>query len=312
MHFRDELHAVHICDAHWCICRMDDTQSGTPARDATAQSFGQGSAQPTTPASAVPTAQPTAPEVQPPELPTAVAALSHRQPRGAVQAPDEDPEQPHSKRRRISTPVDWGDKFDPTQLRLLYLFSGKSKGHHSFEAQAQARGHLAECHDNTREPPTNLESDLEWAAIDQEIDNEGYDGLSASPHCRTFSKARARKQFNQGRKSQRPLRDATGPGRYGKSDQLPEGKKKARLDTLLALRAHAAAKKLIAMGKPVIIETPKRDPEHPGVFGLDEFEALAQQPGVQITSSVQCMDGALTTKPTDWLHFGCSLHAFHQ
>ena len=83
--------------------------------------------------------------------------------------------------------MDWGDKFDPTQVRLLYLFSGKSKGHQSFEVQAQARGHLAECHDNTREPPTNLESDLEWAAIDQEIDNEGYDGLLASPPCRTFS-----------------------------------------------------------------------------------------------------------------------------
>ena len=69
--------------------------------------------------------------------------------------------------------MDWGDKFDPTQLRLLYLFSGKSKGHHSFEAQAQARGHLAECHDNTREPPTNLQSDLERAAIDEEIDNDG-------------------------------------------------------------------------------------------------------------------------------------------
>ena len=140
---------------------------------------------------------------------------------------------------------------------------------------------------------------MQWAAIDQEIDNEGYDGVLASPPCRTCSKARARKQVNRGRKSQRPLRDATGPGRYGKSDLLPEEKKKVRLDTLLALRFHAAAKKLIAQGKPVIIETPKRDPGHPSVFGLDEFEALAQQPGVQITSSVQCMDGTLTTKPTD-------------
>ena len=47
-----------------------------------------------------------------------------------------------------------------------------------------------------------------------------------------------------------------------------------RLDTLLAVRAATAAKKLIQQGKPVVIETPQRTQGQPSVFSLDEYEEM--------------------------------------
>ena len=147
-----------------------------------------------------------------------------------------------------------------TKLLLLYLYSGPSEGESSFRAIAEQDGHQVECHDTAAVPPTDLASDAEWAIIEGKLKAGAYDGGLASPPCRTFSKARSHGSARKGRKHRllRPLRTADGPERYGRKDLRPEEIKKARLDTLLAVRAAVAANILIDQNKPMIIETPRR------------------------------------------------------
>ena len=71
--FRDGGHAEHICDAHWCICRMQDAEAES-------------------------------------RVPAAAAADAAQAPGADADPEDGDPRP--SKRRRISTPVDWGDAAD--------------------------------------------------------------------------------------------------------------------------------------------------------------------------------------------------------
>ena len=111
-----------------------------------------------------------------------------------------------------------------SQLLILYLFSGPSSlaDENSLASLARCAGHIVEGHDILTDPPSDLASDVEWSAIERRIDEEKYDAYLGSPPCRSFSRARANSKAAKRKKLPRPLRDATGPGLYGRADLTPD------------------------------------------------------------------------------------------
>ena len=99
-----------------------------------------------------------------------------------------------------------------------------------------------------------------------------------------------------------------GPGlgthRY-KRKKFPDGKpiphkmlEGAKLESVCAVRPAEVATGCYNLGVPFLISTPAAQANHLSVFCLDEFQALAQLPGVQSHSSVQCAFGAPSSRRT--------------
>eukprot|EP00974_Lingulodinium_polyedra_P056892 5472733-Lingulodinium_polyedra.AAC.1 len=124
-----------------------------------------------------------------------------------------------------------------------------------------------------------------------------------APPCSTFSSVRARK----GSVGPRPVRTASGSGRYGLSDLYPSEKEDVRLGTLLALRACRGMKECIVADVPFIFETPWPKEGHPSITKLDEYLEVIGSGKVIEVKVDQCMYGAPTRKPTLLAGFGVDM-----
>ena len=84
-----------------------------------------------------------------------------------------------------------------------------------------------------------------WDGLLKDTIDGVYDGMQADPQCSTFSVLRSRAG------GPAPLRDAQGPGRYGRKLLSDDQKKQVQLDNLLATRVAALAKIFYDMNRPL-------------------------------------------------------------
>ena len=160
-------------------------------------------------------------------------------------------------------------------LRILYLFSGKRK-EESLAAEATAFGELigvnviVDEYDTENGEEGDLADDERWMVIESRLLSDYYDAMVESPPCSTFTDART---GGSGLEPQ-PLRTADGPGRYGRSDLIGQDKEEARLGTLLALRAAAAAKICLQVKVPWLLEQPWTEEHETAMLNLDEWREV--------------------------------------
>ena len=103
------------------------------------------------------------------------------------------------------------------------------------------------------------------------------------------------------------LRDLTGRGRYGKSTLTATQDKKVKEHNLHAVRVAEILDRFTFRGCPWILECPGVPDTHVSVLALDEFVALPGLPGVARTDGVQCPFGALSSRPSTWVHWGVDM-----
>lgn len=99
------------------------------------------------------------------------------------------------------------------------------------------------------------------------------------------------------------LRDLSGRGRYGKSTLTQQQDKRVNEHNLHSVRVAEILDRFIFRGCPWILERPGVPDSQVSVLALDEFAALLGLTGVARTDGVQCPFGALSPRPTTWVHW---------
>ena len=94
------------------------------------------------------------------------------------------------------------------------------------------------------------------------------------------------------------LRDARGPGLYGRKHLTPQDNETVRIGTCLALRCFEACLMIVKILLPFWFEQLQHKEKSPSMFRLDEAQPLLDTEGVDFKKLVQCMLGARTMKPT--------------
>ena len=94
-----------------------------------------------------------------------------------------------------------------------------------------------------------------------------------------------------------PLRDASGPGRYGRKDNTPDQNEKVRKHNVVAARVAEALHSFRAQKFPGV-ETPRASDKQVSILHLDEYVALLKHQDVERTHGLQCPFGHLAAKDT--------------
>ena len=140
---------------------------------------------------------------------------------------------------------------------------------------------------------------LAYAAVCDELLHKvaagEYAACIACPMCSTFSKL-----LNL--PGTPALRDASGPGRYGKKGLTPAQKEKVRLHTLVAVRVAQVLTLLTVRMLPWIFEAPHAIEKQVSVLNLDGYTEPPSRPDVVKIIGAQCPFGVVSSKPTAWAH----------
>ena len=196
---------------------------------------------------------------------------------------------------------------DPKQEKMLCAFSGPER-EGSLKQKLLAKSFGCDNFDIVVSKEHDLLDDHKHKQILQDIEGDVYAGGMLSPPCDSFSGARRNDEGDiQG---PGPLRDETGPGRYGKPGITPEEKERVKIGTLLALRARDYLLAFKRKGLPVILEQPKVADGRPSMMKLDEFAEILKDENCKTTEIVQCEMGAITTKPTFLMGFNVCFDRF--
>jgi hypothetical protein len=129
-----------------------------------------------------------------------------------------------------------------------------------------------------------------------------YVGCVACPPCGSYSKLHSLP-------GPPPLRDVTGPGRYGRSDLSPRSKERVRKHTLISTRVAHVLTHFTRLKVPWIFEAPWATANEVSALNLDEFIKLLAMHDVVKTQGYQCPFGGRSPKPTAWVSFGVDLSA---
>ena len=117
----------------------------------------------------------------------------------------------------------------------------------------------------------DLTDDAVWDPILRDTAAGEYGACFASPECTTFS------QLHNKPGGPPPLRDATGPGRYGKKGPSRSDREKIQAHTLVAVRVAQVLDLFTIRGFPWIFEAPEASENQASVFNSDEYVALLAQ-----------------------------------
>ena len=120
----------------------------------------------------------------------------------------------------------------------------------------------------------DLTDDEVWGKYEARLLDDYYDVVIESPPCNTFTTARINEEGDAA-EGPSALRDATGPGRYGRPDLSIEDKEKVREGTLLSLRASNGAHICLQKSIPWLFEQPFPVEGQPHMLTLDEWKELA-------------------------------------
>ena len=188
------------------------------------------------------------------------------------------------------------------EVNLLYLYSGPDDspvGFNVFAGEFRARVDMIDTlNDKIKH---DVLDDLVWSKLEERLDNDEFDGgLIASP-CSSFTPCRRQQDGEPDGPGM--LRGPEAPESYGLKDLHDEDKQFVREGTAMAIRGATTAGKLYDHDRPWISETPKRKPDSPCVHKLPEWKEVHNRIGVNLDDSAQCMHGARTTKPTEWMWY---------
>ena len=104
-----------------------------------------------------------------------------------------------------------------------------------------------------------------------------------------------------------PLRDATGPGRYGRSDLSPRSKEHVRKHTLISTRVAHVLGEFVRLCRPWLFEAPWASEKQTSSLNLDEYQKLLALDGVNKQLGYQCPFGGLAPKPSAWVSYRMDL-----
>ena len=187
------------------------------------------------------------------------------------------------------------------KVKLLYAFSGPEDRADGFrQAAVQAGGVLGlsvevAYFDIINGSHQDLADQIVFDRVLSDVTAGLYDGGLCSPPCSTFSRAR-----KEGDSGPRPLRGATGPDRYGRSDLTPEERESVRLGTLLEVRAAQISSAFHDLHAPWLTENPPEAEDAVSLFKIDEWQELSGRGSVVRNLLCQCMYGASHTKRTEF------------
>ena len=149
-------------------------------------------------------------------------------------------------------------------------------------------------------PQFDIVDDVVWDTIYTAVTSLEYVGCVACPPCSTYSQLHSLP-------GPPPLRDATGPGRYGRSNLLPPVKERVRKHTLITTRVAQILTHFTRLKVPWIFEAPWATDNQVSALNLDEFVNLLAMHGVTKTKGFQCPFGGKSPKPSAWVSMGVEL-----
>ena len=151
-------------------------------------------------------------------------------------------------------------------------------------------------------PLYDLSDTFVFDRLERRVRAGDYAAAIASPECSPFSKL-----HNLPGPGGPPLTTVTGPERYGRRDLKPKTREKVRSQILVCIRVATILMIFLEMELPFIFETAEFQEKQTSVLHLDEYVRLRAGIGVTLRRGVQCYFGALSSKPTSWLHFKVDL-----
>ena len=110
----------------------------------------------------------------------------------------------------------------------------------------------------------DLVDDAVWEPLMRRIAASEFAACFACPWCATFSQV-----LNL--PGPPPLRDAEGPGRYGRKDPRPNQQEQVRKHTVVAIRVATALKSFLSLKLPFVSETPRASKKQVSVLNLDAY-----------------------------------------
>ena len=181
-------------------------------------------------------------------------------------------------------------------ITLLNLFGGPSR-EDGIDVFVRKWGAEMVVYDIEISPSHDLCDEGLWQTIRSDIENGKYDGALTAPPCGTFC-------ANRGKGAgPRVLRTEWPPDLYGIKGLEPHEKELVRMGTCLALRSLEVAQAFESQNKPFGWEQPKRRDGAPSMFKLTEIGEFLKMSKATFRVCVQCVLGAVTSKPTEILHF---------
>ena len=173
----------------------------------------------------------------------------------------------------------------PDKCRILLLCGGPDDRPDSvYNLFTAAEGFECTNYDVANGPQFDIVDDLVWDTIYTAVTSLEYVGCVACPPCSTYSQLHSLP-------GPPPLRDATGPGRYGRSNLLPPVKERVRKHTLISTRVAQILTHFTRLKVPWIFEAPWATENQVSALNLDEFVNLLAMHGVTKTIGFQCPFG---------------------
>jgi hypothetical protein len=183
------------------------------------------------------------------------------------------------------------------KLKILLLCTGPDSRPNSLISLITKAGYGCESFDVVNGPLFDLTDDATWDPLVARVRAGEFAAAFASPPCTTCSKLR---NIPGGPP---PLRGASGACRYGLPGLSIPNKELVRKHNIIFVRVAQLLRVLVQLNCPWIFENPAQVVKEVSVLNLDEYRDILALPGVLHTIGVQCTFGALSSKPTYWMHF---------
>jgi hypothetical protein len=189
----------------------------------------------------------------------------------------------------------------PDTFRILLLCGGPDERPDSlYNLFSALDGFECTNYDIANGAQFDIVDDVVWDTIYTAVTSLEYAACVACPPCSTFSQLHSLP-------GPPPLRDATGPGRYGRTALLPPVKERVRKHTLIATRVAQILSHFTRLKVPWIFESPWASENQVSALNLDEYVNLLAMHGVTKIKGVQCPFGGRSSKPTAWVSHGVEL-----